>query len=46
MDVLPEIVATVAGRAMIVIDGGFCRGSDIVKAMALGAHLVGLGRMQ
>ncbi len=46
MDVLPEIVETVAGRAMIVIDGGFCRGTDIVKAMALGAHLVGLGRMQ
>ncbi|MGD0025487.1 MAG: alpha-hydroxy acid oxidase [Xanthobacteraceae bacterium] len=46
MDVLPEIVEAVAGRAMIAIDGGFCRGSDIVKAMALGAHLVGLGRMQ
>ncbi|HEY2528021.1 MAG TPA: alpha-hydroxy acid oxidase [Xanthobacteraceae bacterium] len=46
MDVLPEVVEAVAGRAMIVIDGGFCRGSDIVKAIALGAHLVGLGRMQ
>jgi glycolate oxidase len=46
MDVLPEVVEAVAGRAMIVIDGGFYRGSDIVKAIALGAHLVGLGRMQ
>ncbi|HML08670.1 MAG TPA: alpha-hydroxy acid oxidase [Xanthobacteraceae bacterium] len=46
MDVLPEIVDAVAGRATIVIDGGFCRGSDIVKAIAAGAHLVGLGRMQ
>jgi glycolate oxidase len=46
MDVLPEVAQAVAGRAKIVIDGGFCRGSDIVKAIALGAHLVGLGRMQ
>jgi isopentenyl diphosphate isomerase/L-lactate dehydrogenase-like FMN-dependent dehydrogenase len=45
-DVLPEIAEAVAGRAKIIIDGGFYRGSDIVKAIALGAHLVGLGRMQ
>jgi isopentenyl diphosphate isomerase/L-lactate dehydrogenase-like FMN-dependent dehydrogenase len=45
-DVLPEVVEAVAGRATIIIDGGFYRGSDIVKAMALGANLVGLGRMQ
>src|ERR1700704_3794222 len=46
MDVLPEIVDTVAGRARILIDGSFCRGSDIVKAIASGADLVGIGRMQ
>jgi glycolate oxidase len=46
MDVLPEVVEAAAGRAMIVVDGGFCRGTDIIKAIALGAHLVGLGRMQ
>jgi isopentenyl diphosphate isomerase/L-lactate dehydrogenase-like FMN-dependent dehydrogenase len=46
MDVLPEIVAAVAGRAKIIIDGSFCRGSDIVKAIAAGANLVGMGRMQ
>jgi isopentenyl diphosphate isomerase/L-lactate dehydrogenase-like FMN-dependent dehydrogenase len=46
MEVLPEIVDAVAGRAKIIIDGGFYRGADIVKALALGAHLVGLGRMQ
>ena len=45
-DVLPEVVEAVAGRAMVVVDGGFYRGTDIVKAMALGADLVGLGRMQ
>jgi len=46
MDVLPEVAEAVGGRATIVIDGGFYRGSDIVKAIALGANLVGLGRMQ
>jgi isopentenyl diphosphate isomerase/L-lactate dehydrogenase-like FMN-dependent dehydrogenase len=46
MDVLPEVVEAVSGRAKIIIDGGFYRGSDVVKAIALGAHLVGLGRMQ
>jgi glycolate oxidase len=45
-DVLPEVAEAVARRALIVVDGGFFRGSDIVKAMALGANLVGLGRMQ
>jgi isopentenyl diphosphate isomerase/L-lactate dehydrogenase-like FMN-dependent dehydrogenase len=46
MDLLPEIVDAVAGRAKIMIDGSFCRGTDIVKAIAAGADLVGLGRMQ
>jgi glycolate oxidase len=46
MDVLPEIVDAVAGRAKIIIDGSICRGSDIVKAIAAGANLVGMGRMQ
>jgi glycolate oxidase len=44
--VLPEIVETVAGRAEIIVDGGFMRGTDIVKAMALGANAVGMGRLQ
>jgi isopentenyl diphosphate isomerase/L-lactate dehydrogenase-like FMN-dependent dehydrogenase len=46
MDVLPEIVDTVGGKAKIIVDGGFARGTDIVKAMAAGADLVGIGRMQ
>src|SRR5262245_44329982 len=46
MDVLPEIVDAVGDRAKILIDGMFCRGTDIVKALAMGADLVGLGRMQ
>ena len=45
IEVLPEVVQAVAGRARIMIDGGFCRGSDIVKAIALGAHTVAIGRL-
>ena len=46
MDILPEIVNSVGGRAKIIVDGGFNRGTDIVKALAAGADLVGIGRMQ
>jgi len=45
-DVLPEVVDAVAKRAKIMVDGAFNRGGDVVKAIALGADLVGLGRMQ
>ena len=46
LDVLPEVVDAVAGRAEVIVDGGFLRGTDIVKAMALGARAVGIGRLQ
>jgi isopentenyl diphosphate isomerase/L-lactate dehydrogenase-like FMN-dependent dehydrogenase len=46
MDVLPEVVDVARGRVKILVDGSFCRGTDIVKAIATGADLVGLGRMQ
>src|ERR1700731_1210829 len=46
MHVLPEIVDAVKGRAKIMVDGGFCRGSDVVKAIASGADIVGIGRME
>jgi isopentenyl diphosphate isomerase/L-lactate dehydrogenase-like FMN-dependent dehydrogenase len=46
MQVLPEIVDAVKGRAKIMVDGSFCRGTDIVKAIASGADLVGIGRLQ
>ncbi len=45
MDVLPEVVAAVAGRAQVFVDGGFSRGTDIIKAIALGADMVGIGRL-
>ena len=45
IEVLPEVVAAVAGRAKVMMDGGISRGSDVVKAVALGADLVGIGRL-
>jgi isopentenyl diphosphate isomerase/L-lactate dehydrogenase-like FMN-dependent dehydrogenase len=44
ISVLPEIARAVSGRAEVLIDGGFRRGTDIVKAIALGAQGVLLGR--
>ncbi len=44
LEVLPEIADAVGGKMPVLIDSGFRRGSDIVKAIALGAHAVCLGR--
>lgn len=44
IDMLPEIVAAVGSRLPIIIDSGFRRGTDVVKALALGAQAVMLGR--
>ena len=46
MDTLPEIVQAVQGKARIIVDGGVQRGTDILKAVALGADVVALGRLQ
>jgi len=45
IEVLPEVVDAVAGRAEILWDGGVQRGTDVVKAIALGARAVGVGKM-
>ena len=45
LEVLPEIVEAVAGRIPVLVDSGFRRGSDILKALALGADAVCLGRV-
>ncbi|MEW6542715.1 MAG: alpha-hydroxy acid oxidase [Nitrospirota bacterium] len=42
--VLPEIAAAVAGRAEVLLDGGIRRGTDVLKALALGAKAVLVGR--
>jgi 4-hydroxymandelate oxidase len=44
VEVLPEVVAAVGGRAPVIVDGGVRRGSDVFKALALGATAVGIGR--
>jgi isopentenyl diphosphate isomerase/L-lactate dehydrogenase-like FMN-dependent dehydrogenase len=44
LDSLPEVAEAVAGRIPVLIDGGFRRGTDIFKAIALGASAVGIGR--
>ncbi|MBX5448683.1 alpha-hydroxy acid oxidase [Thermogemmatispora sp.] len=44
IEVLPEIVEAVAGRCEVYLDGGIRRGTDILKALALGARAVLVGR--
>jgi 4-hydroxymandelate oxidase len=44
LEVLPEIVAAVGGRADVMLDGGVRWGTDVLKALALGARAVGVGR--
>ena len=44
IDVLPEIAAAVSGRCELYLDGGVRRGTDVLKALALGARAVFVGR--
>jgi 4-hydroxymandelate oxidase len=44
IDVLPEVVDAVAGRCDVLMDGGVRRGTDVMKALALGARAVLVGR--
>jgi isopentenyl diphosphate isomerase/L-lactate dehydrogenase-like FMN-dependent dehydrogenase len=46
IDTLPEVVQAVGGKAAIVLDGGLQRGTDILKAIALGADAVAIGKLQ
>ncbi len=46
IDALPEVAAAVDRRVPIVVDGGFMRGTDIIKALARGATAVGVGRLE
>jgi 4-hydroxymandelate oxidase len=44
IEVLPEIVAAVGGRMPVLVDGGVRRGTDVLKALAIGASAVLIGR--
>ncbi len=44
-EILPEIVEVAGGKATIFVDGSVYRGTDVLKAMALGADAVGIGRL-
>jgi glycolate oxidase len=46
MDILPEITQAVGDRADIIVDGGVLRGTDVLKALALGARAVSIGKLQ
>ena len=46
MEFLPEIVEAVQGKAGILLDGGILRGSDVIKALAIGADAVAIGKLQ
>ena len=44
IEALPEVVHAVSGRIPVLVDGGVRRGTDVFKALALGASAVGIGR--
>lgn len=44
IDILPEVVDAVGSQMPVFVDGGFRRGSDVFKALALGARAIGIGR--
>ena len=46
IDALSDVVKAVDGRRPVLVDGGFMRGADVVKALCLGATAVGVGRFE
>jgi len=44
IDILPEVVDAVGSQIPVFVDGGFRRGTDVFKALAIGARAVGIGR--
>ena len=46
IDILREVVEAVEGRVPVLVDSGFMRGTDILKALAMGASAVAIGRLQ
>jgi glycolate oxidase len=46
LDMLPRIVEAIDGRCEVILDGGVLRGTDVLKAIALGADAVAIGKLQ
>ena len=46
IELLPEVISVARGKAEFVLDGGFLRGTDVLKAVARGAAMVGIGKLQ
>jgi glycolate oxidase len=46
IELLPEVISVARGKAQFILDGGFMRGTDILKAVARGAAMVGIGKLQ
>jgi isopentenyl diphosphate isomerase/L-lactate dehydrogenase-like FMN-dependent dehydrogenase len=46
IELLPEVISAARGKAEFILDGGFLRGTDILKAVARGAAMVGIGKLQ
>jgi glycolate oxidase len=46
IELLPEVISVARGKAEFVIDGGFVRGTDVLKGVARGAAMVGIGKLQ
>jgi glycolate oxidase len=46
IELLPEVISVARGKAEFILDGGFMRGTDILKAVARGAAMVGIGKLQ
>ncbi len=46
IELLPEVISAARGKAQFVLDSGFMRGTDILKAVARGAAMVGIGKLQ
>ena len=44
MDALPEVIDAVGRQYPVFVDGGFRRGTDVFKALAIGARAIGIGR--
>ena len=46
IELLPEVISAARGKAHFILDGGFMRGTDILKGVVRGAAMVGIGKLQ